>query len=167
MPLLVEAWLSRAISTAALLGMRPTPTSKTRRSCTQCPACRCKAQSGAAVAMHGPDQQVAAENFIRDQSHRGDRPAEQRPRREDQGLRRTLRDDAVFATKARIARHSQTRRSCQTRSRRPDDLSERCSAAAHVPAEPLVKDGNRTRLRVGTHCNKDHRTTLADQRIQS
>ena len=43
-PLLVEAWLPRAISTTALLRTRPTPTSKMKRSYDQCPACCCKAQ---------------------------------------------------------------------------------------------------------------------------
>ena len=44
--------------------------------------------TGAGRLDHGPDQQVADESSVRDQSHREDRPAEQRPRRADRGPRR-------------------------------------------------------------------------------
>ena len=47
-----------------------------------------KLDAGAGRLDNGPDQQVADESSVRDQSHREDRPAEQGPRREDQGLRR-------------------------------------------------------------------------------
>ena len=46
-----------------------------------------KLGAGAGRLAHGPDQQIADETSVRDQSHREDRPAEQRPRREDGGLR--------------------------------------------------------------------------------
>ena len=44
---------------------------------------------GAGSLDHGPEQQGATESTIRDQCHRRDRAVEQRPRREDQVLRRT------------------------------------------------------------------------------
>ena len=51
-----------------------------------------KSGAGAGHFDHEPDQQVADDSSVSSQSHRevvtGDRPAEQRPKREDRGLRR-------------------------------------------------------------------------------
>ena len=51
-----------------------------------------KSGAGAGKLDHEPDQQVADVRSVSSQSHRevviGDRPAEQRPKREDRGLRR-------------------------------------------------------------------------------
>ena len=51
-----------------------------------------KSGAGAGKLDHEPDQQVADDSSVSSQSHRevvtGDRPAEQRPKREDRGLRR-------------------------------------------------------------------------------
>ena len=51
-----------------------------------------KSGAGAGKLDHEPDQQVADDSSVGSQSHRevviGDRPAEQRPKREDRGLRR-------------------------------------------------------------------------------
>ena len=44
--------------------------------------------AGAGRLDHGPDQQVADGNSVREQDHRGDRLAEQGARREDQSSRR-------------------------------------------------------------------------------
>ena len=49
-----------------------------------------------------------------------------------------MRDTVIPAATQQRSRKV-SNRSCQTRSRRPNDLSERCSAAAHVPVEPLAK----------------------------
>ena len=76
-----------------------------------------------------------------------------------------VRDDAGFVTEARSdpqphdSDHGKSRFEAARRDE-DDQMFSRCASGASW------EDGNRARLRVGTHCSKDHRMTLADQRIQ-